>query len=50
MYNLSTKIKKILEDIIDVAYASESPKNLTNYKNFYFKLIPKEFDILPPLK
>lgn len=42
MGDLSAKIKKILEDIINVAYANESPKNLANYKKFYFKLIPKE--------
>ena len=42
MSNLNTKIKKILEDIIDVAYAGEPEENLENYKKFYFNLITKE--------
>lgn len=42
MSNLNTKIKKTLEDIIDVAYAGEPEENLENYKKFYFNLIAKE--------
>lgn len=42
MSNLNTKIKKILEDIIDVAYAGEPEENLINYKKFCINIVGKE--------
>lgn len=42
MSNLNIKIKKILEDIIDVAYAGEPEENLINYKKFCINIVGKE--------
>lgn len=42
MSNLNVKVKKILEDIIDVAYADESEEARLNYKRFFIEIVNKE--------
>lgn len=42
MSNLSVKVKKILEDIIDLAYKDEPEENRANYKRFFIEIVNKE--------
>lgn len=42
MSSLNIRVKKTLEDIIDLAYRNEPEENRDNYKRFYIKIITKE--------
>ena len=42
MSNLNVRVKKILEDVIDVAYADEPEDARENYKRFFIEIINKE--------
>lgn len=40
--SVNIRIKKMLEDIIDVAYPYETPEERARYKKFYIEILPKE--------